>query len=153
MVNNEKVYKPKIHELPMGSSLGKTSHSVHLLSYHLIQCVSGAKRIFENKKIVDLLLTQIHKISKTFKIEVLEIEYDYDYFHMIFKAKPTLDIPRYLNAIKCITSREIQRNFSEDTKGIKKGRFWSRSYFLATSGQVTTEVLKNYIDMQRKNEP
>ena len=61
---------------------------------------------------------------------------------MIFNAKPTLNIPKYLNTIKCITSREIQRNFIK----LKSKAFWSPSYFLATSGQVTLEAQKEYID-------
>jgi len=67
---------------------------------------------------------------------------------MIFKAKSTLNIPKYLNAIKTITSREIQRKFSEVKKKLWKGMFWSRSYFLATTGQVTLEVLKKYVESQ-----
>lgn len=67
---------------------------------------------------------------------------------MIFKAKPTLNIPKYINAIKTITSREIQRRFPEIKKKLWKGMFWSRSYFLATTGQVTLDVLKKYVESQ-----
>jgi REP element-mobilizing transposase RayT len=130
----------------MGNSLTKSSHSVHSLSYHLIQCVHEQKKIFEDNKIVDLLKTQVYNISKNFEVEVLEIEPAKDYFHMVFKAKPTLDITKYLNTIKCITSREIQRNFPKTAKG----NLWTSSYFLSTSGQVTLETLNNYISMQRK---
>lgn len=123
------------------NGLKKSSHSVHLLNYHLIQCVKGKKKVFKKKEIVELLKTQIYKISKTFDVEVLQIETNKHYFHMIFNSKPTLDIPKYLNTIKCITSREIKRNFPRSV-----GAFWYPSYFLATSGQVTLETLKNYID-------
>lgn len=123
------------------NGLKKSAHSVHSLNYHLIQCIKGKKKVFENKEIIDLLNTQIYNISKTFSVDVLQLETHSYYFHMIFNAKPTLDIPKYLNAIKCITSREIQRNFK-----LKGKAFWSPSYFLATSGQVTVEVQKEYID-------
>ena len=63
----------------------------------------------ENEAIVDLLKQKINEISQTFEVDVLNIEADKDHFHMIFKTKPTLDIPKYLNAIKTITSREIKR--------------------------------------------
>ena len=123
------------------NGLKKSSHSVYSLNYHLIQCVKGKKEIFKNKDIIDLLHTQIYNISKTFDVEVVQIETHHNYFHMIFNSKPTLDIPKYLNTIKCITSREIQRNFK-----LKGKAFWSPSYFLATSGQVTLEAQKEYID-------
>lgn len=130
----------------MGNELIKSSHSVHSLIYHLIQCTDKQKKILENKEVIDLLKTQIYNISKNFNVEVLGIEPDKDYFHMTFRAKPTLNIPKYLNAIKCITSREIQRNFPK----VGNGSLWAPSYFLSTSGQVTLETLKDYIDKQRK---
>lgn len=49
---------------------------------------------------------------------------------MIFKAKLTLDMPKYINAIKTITSREIQRKFPEVKEKLWEGVFWSPSYFL-----------------------
>lgn len=88
------------------------------------------------------------EISDSFDVDVLNIECDKDHFHMIFKAKPTLDMPRYINAIKTITSREIQRNFPEVKEKLWKGSFWSPSYFLATTGQVTLDVLKKYVEEQ-----
>jgi putative transposase len=135
----------------MKYKLDKGSHSVYSLNYHFVQCVKYRRKVLENNKIIDMLKTQINNISMNFQVDVLGIEPDKDHFHMLFKCKPTLDIPRYLNAIKSITSREIQRNFPEVKKKLWKGTFWSPSYFLATSGQVTLDVLKSYVDKQGVN--
>ena len=43
-------------------------------------------------------------------VTVLCIECGKDNFHMIFKAKSTLNIPKCLNAIKTITSRKLKEN-------------------------------------------
>jgi putative transposase len=67
---------------------------------------------------------------------------------MLFKAGPTLDLPKYINALKTITSREIRRNFPEVKQVLWRDAFWSRSYFLATTGQVTLDILKKYVDSQ-----
>jgi putative transposase len=61
-----------------------------------------------------------------------------------------LNIPKYINAIKTITSREIKRNFPDTKKYIWGNSFWSRSYFLTTTGQVTLEMLKKYVDGQKE---
>jgi putative transposase len=94
------------------------------------------------------LKDKIREISTRFEVNVLNIECDKDHFHMLFKAKPTLDMTKYLNAVKTITSREIQRNFPEVKKFLWKNQFWSRSYFLATTGQVTLDQLKKYVENQ-----
>jgi putative transposase len=103
-----------------------------------------------NPLVIDLLKRTIREISERFEVEVLNIEADKNHFHMLFKTKPTIDMSKYINTIKTITSREIRRRFPEVLQLLWKDAFWSRSYFLATTGQVTLDVLKRYVDNQGK---
>jgi len=128
--------------------LDKGCHSVFALQYHFIQCVKYRRKALVSESIVDFLKQKIREISETFEVEILNVECDKDHFHLLFKGKPTLDIPKYINAMKTITSREIQRKFPEVKKLLWKEAFWSRSYFLATTGQVTLDVLKKYVEEQ-----
>lgn len=134
----------------MTYKLDKGAHSVYALQYHLIQVVKYRKKIFADGKIINFLKQVIRKISDSFEVEVIDLECDKDYFHMIFKSKPTLDMPKYINALKTISSREIQRRFPEVKKQLWEGVLWSPSYFLATTGQVTLDVLKRYVENQGK---
>lgn len=134
----------------MRYNLDKGSHSVYSLQYHFVQCVKYRRNALVNPLVIDLLKQTIHNISENFDVEVLNIECDKDHFHMIFKSKPTLELPKYINAIKTISSREIRRNFPEVKEMLWKDAFWSRSYFLATTGQVTLDILKKYVENQGK---
>jgi len=130
--------------------LDKAGHSVFTLQYHFVQCVKYRRNALVNPLIVDLLKSTIQNISQRFEVEVLNIEADKNHFHLLFKTKPTIDMVKYINAIKTISSREIRRRFPEVHKLLWKDAFWSRSYFLATTGQVTLEQLKKYVDNQGK---
>jgi REP element-mobilizing transposase RayT len=110
--------------------------------------VKFRKKVFDNEDLITLLKEKIHEISTTFQVDVIEIGCDLDHFHMIFRSKPTLEIPKYLNAIKTISSREIRRTFPEIKEKLWGDAFWSPSYFLATTGQVTLEQLKKYVENQ-----
>jgi len=132
----------------MTSKLDKTNHSVYALHYHFVQCIKDRRKVLDGEKLIDCLKTQIYNISQNFQVEVLGIEPNKNHFHLFFKGKPTLDLVQYIKTIKTITSREIQRNFPEVKKKLWKGVFWSPSYFLATSGQVTIDILKKYINGQ-----
>lgn len=134
----------------MDYKLDKGSHSVYALQYHFVQVVKYRRKALDNEKVTDLLKQKIHEISETFHVEVLDIGFDVDHFHMIFKSKPTLEIPKYLNAVKTITSREIRRNFPSTKEQVRDDAFWSPSYFLATTGQVTLDQLKKYVENQGK---
>ncbi len=70
---------------------------------------------------------------------------------MIFTSKPTLDIPKYINTLKTITSREIRKEFPGIKLLLWEDTFWSRSYFIATTGQVTLDTLKKYVDSQNES--
>jgi len=128
--------------------LDKGAHSVYSLQYHFIQCVKYRRGVLSDDRICDLLKMKLREISITFEVDVLNLECDVDHFHMIFKSKPTLEIPKYINAIKTISSREIRRNFPEVKELLWNDAFWSRSYFIATTGQVSLNVLKQYVDTQ-----
>jgi len=132
----------------MKYKLDKGAHSVYALYYHLILVVKYRRKVFTNDRIIDFLKQKIHEISETHEVEILAIETDQDHVHILFKAKPTLNIPKYINALKTITSREIRRNFPEVKEKLWRNAFWSPSYFLATSGQVTLDVLKAYVESQ-----
>jgi len=136
----------------MKYKLDRGAHSVYSLHYHLIFVVKYRRKVFTSNEIIDFLKQKIHEISETFEVEVLAIECDADHVHILFKAKPTLNIPKYINALKTITSREIRRKFPEVKEKLGKNVFWSPSYFLATTGQVTLDVLKKYVESQGEND-
>ena len=132
----------------MNYKLDKGAHSVYALQYHFVQVVKYRRQVFTNDKIIDFLKQKTKEISSTFDVEILDQECDKDHIHIIFKAKPTLTIPRYMNTLKTITSRELRRNFPEAKEKLWNGAFWSPSYFLATTGQVTLDQLKKYVESQ-----
>jgi len=136
----------------MKYKLDRGAHSVYALYYHLILVIKYRRKVFTNDKIIDFLKQKIHEISETHEVEILAIETDQDHVHILFKTKPTLNIPKYINALKTITSREIRRNFPEVKEKLWRNAFWSPSYFLATSGQVTLDVLKAYVESQGEKE-
>ncbi len=128
--------------------LDKGSHSVYALQYHFVQCVKYRRKALVKEAIIDLLKKQVKQISETYKVLVLNMEVDKDHFRLLFKAHPQLDLTKYINTFKTITSREIQRRFPEVKKLLWKGKFWSPSYFLTTTGQVTLDQLKKYVESQ-----
>lgn len=133
-------------------ALDRGCHSVYALQYHFVQCVKYRRKVLINDALVDFLKKTMRNISNNFDVEIQTLECDKDHYHMVFKSKPTLIIPKYVNAVKTITSREIRRNFPEIKKQLWGDAFWSPSYFLATTGQVTLDILKKYVENQGKKD-
>ncbi len=53
-----------------------------------------------------------------------------------------------MQAIKGKTSHHLLRDFRTLQKKFWGRYFWARGYFVATSGNVTDEVIAKYIEMQ-----
>jgi putative transposase len=69
---------------------------------------------------------------------------------MLFRTKPTLDMTKFINILKGRSSRELREKYKNFLKNKLWGdSFWSPSYFLATTGNVTIDILKEYIQNQR----
>ncbi len=104
------------------------------------------KNIFTNDAIVDFLKMNIREIAEKIHVDILCIEYGRDYFYMLFKYNPLLDIQQFINATKTITSREIQQNYPVVKKDFWRGKFRSSPYFIATSDQGTPGILEKYVE-------
>jgi len=83
-------------------------------------------------------------------VEIIEQECGDDHLHILFRSKPSLDITKFINVLKGNSSRKIRTKYKDFLKNKLWGdSFWSPSYFLASTGNVTIDILKNYIENQR----
>jgi len=126
----------------------KDQHRVYSLHYHLILIVKYRKAVFTNEtNIINDLKNYIESVSSDFDVIIIEQECGDDHIHILFESKPTLDIPKYLNILKGHSSRFLRKKYKEYLKDKLWGdSFWSPSYFLATTGNVSIDILKQYVE-------
>lgn len=122
-------------------------HSVFLLYYHLILVIKYRRKVI-NKDISEKLKEMFIEIGKNYGITLMEWESEEDYVHCLFKAKPTTELSKFINAYKSASSRIIKKQFPEIRKHLWKEYFWSKSYCLLTSGDTPTEAIRKYIESQ-----
>ena len=126
----------------------KSSHSVYTLNYHLIMCVKYRRKIFTIDGIVDDLKQRTKHIAEGFGITVINQECDKDHTHILFSAKPSTNLVKFINSLNGATSKAIRRRFPEIKKYLWGNVLWSSSYCLITTGQVTLDQLKKYVEEQ-----
>lgn len=128
------------------------NHSVYLLQYHLILVVKYRRKAIDNE--ISNRLKEIFTYigdKEQYKLKVIEFNHNEDHLHILFKAEPKSEISKFINAYKSASSRLIKNEFPRIKEKLWKEAFWSRSFFLATTGGVTLEILKQYIENQGKN--
>ena len=129
----------------------KNAHSVYTLNYHLVQCIKYRKKVLDFPEIIDELKSRTHKIAEIYGIKITAIETDLDHIHILFTAKPQTDLLKFINNWKSATSKALRNKFKDKIKNrLWNNVFWSGSYCIITSGQVTLDILKKYVESQGK---
>lgn len=123
------------------------NHSVFILNYHLIMCIK-----YRNKVITDEISVRLKEIFEyicpKYNITLEEWNHDKDHVHVLFRGQPNSEISRFINAYKSASSRLIKKEYPDIKKYLWKEMFWSQSYCLISTGGVTTDVIRQYIQSQ-----
>ena len=73
-----------------------------------------------------------------------------DHVHLYVSAPPRLSVSKMVQYIKGKSSRRLQQEYPSLRKRYWGQHLWARGYFCATSGTVTDEMVKAYIEQQDK---
>jgi len=135
----------------MQYELDKGSHSVYTITYHHVCRVKYRRTIFDSEDIIGRLKEINIDVSKKFDVEVLDQETDFHHLHMLVKTTPKTWLSSYIHSLKGISARRLFQEFPRIKKKLWGGHLWSPSYFLCTTGQVTLDALKKYVESQGEN--
>ncbi|MBT9151545.1 MAG: hypothetical protein DDT40_01741 [candidate division WS2 bacterium] len=132
----------------MKYTFDKSFHSVYTLNYHLIICIKYRRKVFGNDTIINELKERTRNIAKRFDITIINQECDKDHTHILFSTKPSSNLVKFINSLKGATAKAIRHRYPEVKKYLWRDVFWSSSYCLITTGQVTLDQLKKYVEEQ-----
>lgn len=123
------------------------NHSVFSMHYHLVMVVKYRRKVINDT--VSLRLREIFEnIAPDYNISVEEWNHDLDHVHVLFKGEPKSELSKFINAYKSASSRLIKKEFPEIRQSLWKEMFWSRSFCLLTTGGVTIDIIRQYIESQ-----
>ena len=90
----------------------------------------------------------IRETCKALEVDIVQGHIRPDHVHLLLSAPPNLAPSRVMQAIKGKTSHHLMRDFRRLNKEFWGRHLWARGYFVATSGNVTDEVIAKYIESQ-----
>jgi len=64
---------------------------------------------------------------------------------MFVEIPPHITVSTFMQRVKGRTSRKIQQEFPALRKRYWGRRFWARGYFCTTSGNITDDVILQYL--------
>ena len=129
--------------------LGKTSHSVYKIRYHIVTAVKYRKALL-NSGIEECIKETLKGISERYEIIIDEVGFDENHIHIFCGAPPRMAPLKVISTIKSITARKIFERFPNlRKKELWGGEFWSDGKYIGTVGEATSEkTIRNYIRKQ-----
>src|SRR6266567_774536 len=76
-----------------------------------------------------------------------------DHVHLLVSVPPQVSVSQLMQHIKGRSSRKLLDEFSELNRQFWGKHIWARGYFAASSGNVTDEIIKQYIESQGQHLP
>lgn len=127
--------------------LDNNNHSVFMLHYHLVMAVKYRRKVITDN--VSVRLKEIFEIiAPNYNICLEEWNHDNDHVHVLFKGHPNTELSKFINAYKSASSRLIKKEFPKVKAMLWEDKFWSKSFCLLTTGGVTVDVIRQYIETQ-----
>ena len=126
----------------------KTRTNLYRTTYHLVWVTKYRKAIFTTLNRREEMMEILSLIAENNDITILESEVMEDHIHLVVSFPPNKSISTVMKALKGASAREWFQQFPETKKELWKGSLWSASYFVSTVGDVSKDVVMQYVQDQ-----
>lgn len=90
----------------------------------------------------------LRQICKEHDVEIIKGHVSKDHVHMFLSVPPHMSISKLVQYLKGKSSYKLMQENKTISKQYWGRHMWGRGYFVATSGNITDEVIMEYIKNQ-----
>ena len=90
----------------------------------------------------------IRRIAAEHELEIISGKVARDHVHVFLSYRPTQKISQIMQWLKGTSSRVLLQEFPRLRKQFWGRHFWARGYLAVSSGNLTDEMIQEYIDQQ-----
>ena len=123
------------------------AHTKFDLKVHLIWVPKYRKKVMTGDvaiRIRDI----IRQIAMEHEISILSGKIARDHVHIFVSYRPHVDVSTMVQWLKGISSRVILQEFPHLKKQFWGKHFWARGYLAVSSGSITDDMVRKYIEEQ-----
>ena len=125
----------------------RSANIVYSCKYHIIWCPK-----YRRKVLVDAVATRLEDIIRLTadekQVEIIEMEIIPDHVHLLCEVHPQYGVHLFIRLMKGRSSRLLRQEFRSLYTRIPT--LWTNSYFNSTVGGAPLEVIKQYIENQKR---
>lgn len=125
----------------------KLSHCTYDIKYHIVWITKYRKPVLRGQ-IAERTRELIRIVCASNDVEILAGHVGADHIHLLVSVPPYLSASKLVQYMKGSTSHKLQMEYKELNRQYWGRHLWARGYFVASSGNVTDEVIAKYIESQ-----
>ena len=128
----------------------KGSHSVYSLQVHLVWCTKYRYQVLEGgtqKRCRDLIKQGCDALD----VQILKGVVSKDHIHLHLSYPPKLSISELIKRLKGRSSRKLLQEYPHLKKRYWGGHFWGIGYGCWSVGNITEELLQEYLDHHKES--
>jgi putative transposase len=130
----------------------KGSHTVNDLKYHIVWITKYRKKVMRGE--IGLRLRELIKRScEAQEVQIVKGHIAADHVHLLVSVPPQIAVSDLVQKLKGRSARKMLEEFGELRRQFWGQHLWARGYFVASSGNVTDEIIAEYIETQSERPP
>lgn len=121
-------------------------HCVSALHVHLVFVTKYRRGVLTGEHL-DFLRGVFAKVCTDFEARLVEMNGEDDHVHLLVEYPPKVAVSTLVNSLKGVSSRLLRKHYQVRTH---RDHLWSPSYFAASCGGAPLEIIRQYVEQQRK---
>lgn len=126
------------------------SHTTFAIDLHIVWITKYRKKVLRGEVAI-FVRDIIREECSRMQVDILKGHVSKDQVDLLVSIPPQLTISRLVQQLKGKSSYRLGK-YPEMRKIFWGRHFWSRGYFVHSSGQVTDEVIKRYLESQKHDD-
>ena len=128
------------------------SHTIFKIEYHFVWVTKYRFHVLKGDVAIRVReLTR--QICEAQEIQIIKGSVSKDHIHVLLSAPPEISPSEIMRRIKGRTARKLMEEFPELKKRYWGRHLWARGYFCATVGEMTEDMIKQYLEHHFEQSP
>ena len=129
----------------------KGNHTQYSIEYHIVWTTKYRYKVIEGK-IAERLREILRQSCNKREITIIRGSIGKEHVHMLVSCPPSISVSEMLKYLKGRSSKKLQEEYKSLRKRYWGQHLWSPGYFCRSVGNVTKEIIKEYIENQTEEE-
>ena len=128
------------------------SHTKYKIEYHFVWVTKYRYKVLTGD-IGLRVRALVRQICERLEIHIIRGVVSKDHVHLLVSAPPNISPSDIMRYVKGRTSSKLFEEYPNLKKRYWGRHFWARGYFCVTAGELTKEMINDYLDHHFEQKP